>query len=60
MDIVEGLDVSVKLLEVIQVPVVAELWGGTLSFVSAAREKEKAKMERERFQFELDSGLRQH
>lgn len=38
MDFVEGLAVSVKLLEVIQVPVVPELRGGTLSFVSAARE----------------------
>ncbi|CAK6955971.1 Hypothetical predicted protein [Scomber scombrus] len=57
-DIVEGLAVSAKLLEVVQVPVapsVSELFGGTLSFDQYMQlEREKANREKARLQFELE------
>ena len=57
-DIVDGLAVSAKLLEVVQGPVapsVSELFGGTLSFEQYMQlEREKANREKERLQLELE------
>lgn len=49
--IVEGRAISAKLLELLQVPVVPALCWGFEQYLQL--EKEKAKMERERFWFEL-------